>query len=234
MNEKPQSLSGISPETDPCTDNLLPTLGDSVRQLAYPREWRIEPPTAVSALVEAGEMVGAEAQAEPSEASAKSVMADSMVAELATCLWYLKTKHFKREWKSDDTSDDDPRVRRALGRVNRGIDALAKYGVEIDDPTNRRYPQGGENMMKPIEFQPTDGLTFEKVTETVRPIVYRDDRLLQRGEVFVAVPRQKPAVDAEPDAVPSNHREAQTNGDKSPRRPGDKHKARHSNSKRQK
>jgi len=116
-----------------------------------------------------------------------------MVAEFATCIWYLKTKHFRREWKSDDNADDDPRVRRALGRINRGIDVLAGCGVEVDDPTNRRYPQGGENMMKPIELQPTAGLTFEKVTETVLPMVYRDDKLVQRGEVFVAVPRETPA-----------------------------------------
>jgi len=35
-------------------------------------------------------------------------------------------------------------------------------------------------------------LTFEKVTETVLPIVYRNDRLIQRAEVFVAVPKQEP------------------------------------------
>ncbi len=111
-----------------------------------------------------------------------------LVAELATCLWYVKTKHFKRAWGDDETADDEPRVRRTLGRLNRAIDALRDAGVEISDPTNERYPPGSENTMRPIQFQPTEGLTYDLVTETVVPIIYVQDHLVQPGEVYVAVP----------------------------------------------
>jgi hypothetical protein len=117
------------------------------------------------------------------------------VAELASCLWYLKTKHFKVKWDDTESSDDDPRVRRALGRLNKAIERLRQDGIEVQDPTNTRYPQGGEGMMRPIQFLPTDGLTVEVVSETVAPIIYRDDRLIQRGEVFVAVPKREEAAD---------------------------------------
>jgi hypothetical protein len=117
-------------------------------------------------------------------------------------LWYLKTKHLRQAWDDDGTgdnaNDDDPRVRRAIGRLNRGIDALKGSGIEIEEPTNKRYPPGGEGMMRPLQFQPTAGLTFETVTETVAPIVYRNGQLIQRGEVFVAVPGDDVTAGAEP------------------------------------
>ncbi len=116
-----------------------------------------------------------------------------LIAEVATCLWYLKTKHFKRDWDDAETGDDDPRVRRALGRINRSIDALRKSRIEVHDPTGRRYPRGGEAMMRPVQFLPTAGVDCETVTETVLPVIFSGNRLLQRGEVFVAVPKDEPA-----------------------------------------
>lgn len=113
---------------------------------------------------------------------------DRLIADLATCLWYLKTKHFRLAWDDETSAADEPRERRALGRLNKGIDALRAGGVEVVDPTNRRYPQGGDALMRPLQFLPTAGLTYDRVTETVTPVVFRHDRLVQRGEVFVAVP----------------------------------------------
>ena len=178
---------------------------DSIRQWFFPAEFRIAPPSAsLNIAPPAGDepaSPGVEAE-QQSEASPDSRASNQFVAELATCLWYLKTKHFKRTWDAEGTddngSDDGPRVRRAIGRLNRGIDTLKESGIEIEDPTNRRYPQGGEGMMRPLQFQPTAGLTFEKVTETVAPIVYRDGQLIQRGEVFVAVPQEDATTGAPP------------------------------------
>ena len=169
---------------------------DDLRQLQFPTEFRI---TAPGLPLDPEQMLQATVvtasapptQEQPAEtAPAEEGAADRVLAELATCLWYLKTKHFKRNWEEADTGDDDPRVRRTLGRLSKGIDALKREGVEVDDPTNKRYPQGGEGMMRPIEFEPTAGLTFDLVTDTVTPIVYRGDRLIQQGEVFVAVPQE--------------------------------------------
>ena len=48
--------------------------------------------------------------------------------------------------------------------------------------------------MRPIQFDPTPGLTYQKVTETVAPIIYHQGRIIQRGEVFVAVPQEPSSV----------------------------------------
>jgi hypothetical protein len=169
---------------------------DSIRQWFFPAEFRIAPPSLSSNIATVtGDRTGLHT-VEPEQPLATSVdpqASNRFVAEVATCLWYLKTKHFKQCWADDgsegNSTDDDPRVRRAIGRLNRGIDALRESGIEIEDPTNKRYPPGSEGMMRPLQFQPTAGITFETVTETVAPIVYRNGQLIQRGEVFVAVPR---------------------------------------------
>jgi hypothetical protein len=111
-----------------------------------------------------------------------------VLGEVATLIWHLKTRHFGRQWSDSDPDADDPRDRRALARLQRAVDALAKGGIMIEDPTGWRYPDGGEGWMKPVQITPTPGVEASVVTDTVRPIVYRDDRLIQRGEVFVASP----------------------------------------------
>ncbi|MEZ4601228.1 MAG: hypothetical protein R2940_15670 [Syntrophotaleaceae bacterium] len=172
----------------PDSDFLKSTFSEDLRQALHFSEFRIELPVIIP---EQCGPVAKTVQDPVSPSSAQGspeILPDRLVAEIGTCLWYLKTRFFKQKWDSDDTSDDDPRVRRALGRLMKGIDALRHGNVEIQDPTGKRYPQGGEHMMKPIQLQPTPGLTFERVSETVLPIIYRDNRLIQRGEVFVSTP----------------------------------------------
>ncbi|MCC5829131.1 MAG: hypothetical protein JJU36_06750 [Phycisphaeraceae bacterium] len=186
MNDKTQGEDGMP--------NIHGSILDGIRQVWFPAEFRIAAPGLPLDMLE---IVDAEAQAAPYAQATDggagindSIVSNKLAAEFATCLWYLKTKHFKREWDDDETGDDDPRVRRALGRLNKSIEALGESGIEVHDPTNKRYPAGGEGMMRPIQLVPTAGITFEVVTETVAPIIYRDDRLIQRGEVFVAVPKE--------------------------------------------
>jgi hypothetical protein len=178
---------------------------DAIRQWWFPAEFRIAAPALpVEAVEEVEQVVEAPSPAAPSAPVAESPAPaakpsapdgaptpDELVAGFANCLWYLKTKHFKRAWEDPETGDDDPRVRRALGRLNKSAELLEQGGVEVHDPTNQRYPAGGEGMMRPIQFLPTAGLTFEMVSETVLPIIYRHDRLIQRGEVFVSVPKEE-------------------------------------------
>ncbi len=161
---------------------------DSLRQvLLYPAEFRIAPLRGgtvppVIPLVEPP--LGTEAP------GAKTDRDDRILSEVATCLWYLKTKHFRQSWDTEDRVEDDPKARRALGRLNNCLAALKAGNIEIQDPTNKRYPPGSGHLMKPVQLQPTPGITVEKVVETVKPIVFRDGRLIQQGEVFVAVPEE--------------------------------------------
>ena len=175
----------------------LSSLRDDINQLCYPPELRIgRPLRPISA--RPLELLPAKIPPNVPE-PVQQESPPSALAEVATCLWYIKTKHFKREWQNDDTADDDPRTRRTLGRLNKGADALKKCGLEVTDPTGKRYPTGGEAMMKPLDFVPTQGLTYEKVTEAVLPLVYLHGRLIQRAEVFVAVP---PAAEEKRDTAP--------------------------------
>ena len=199
-----------------------PGIADSIRQLMYPSEYRIAPPAEVDFPITVNKVVGETSSTADSRKYDESL--DTMktaltatVIELSNCLWYLKTKFYKREWTDHTNDDDDPRVRRALGRINKSIDTLSANRIEVQDPTNRRYPEGGEGMMRPIQFQPTAGLTYEKVSETVTPIIYYSDRLIQRGEVFVAVPQNAPEASPSGDGS----QDAEAHGD--PGNIGDTH-----------
>jgi hypothetical protein len=172
-------------------ESIQPRASDGLRQLAQPPEFRIrisQTPLGISY----------DSHAKPetpnvpvqTDIPATGIPAQT-IAEIATLLWYLKTKYFKRDWNSGDANVEDPRDRRALLRLERGIDALKQYGIEIEDPTNKRYPQGGSDMMVPLQFVPTEGVGFERVTETASPIVFHRNTLIKRGEVFVAVPMEQ-------------------------------------------
>ncbi len=168
---------------------------DSMRQLGFPAEFRISMPEdrwdafeMVDTVEEQRPVVQPAEPPRPSAPDDRQAL-QPLVTELVTCLWYLKTQYLKRGWDDHEIGDDDPRVRRALGRVRKAIDTLTAHGIEVYDPTHSRYPSGGEGLMRPIEFRPTAGVAFEIVTETVVPIIYRDEQLIQRGEVFVAVPQ---------------------------------------------
>ena len=123
----------------------------------------------------------------PSAAPEYSFSVD-VVTELVNCLWYLKTKYFKRQWLDEDSVDPDPRARQALRRLEGAIKALEAAGIRLVDPTGTRYPPGAEAMMTALQFEPTPGIATDLVAETVRPMVFGGSRLIQRGEVIVSVP----------------------------------------------
>lgn len=166
---------------------------DQLRQLRFPRAFRIEPPSESVQTENVSVSKPPERVPDALTPAPQSELADALVAEVATCLWYLKSKFFRQPWEEVNVTGDDPRHRRAVGRLNKCIALLKDGGIEVHDPTNERYPEGGEGTMRPIQFAPTDGLQFPQVSETMSPVVYRNQHLLQRGEVYVAVPR---AVDA--------------------------------------
>jgi hypothetical protein len=127
----------------------------------------------------------------PPEARAEHKTSSSLpielAAEVANCLWYVKTKHFQCSWNDQELQGDDARMRRTLVRINTCTQALAEAGLELVDPIGKPFPKGAEGLMK-ARFTPTAGIVDEFVSETMRPIVYFRRQIVQRGEVFVAVP----------------------------------------------
>ena len=185
---------------------------DDIRQQLFPAEFRIAAPYPKNTMTETPMTEAAEDEPEinvPAEEPDVEVMQTAsaslsdvsnhtkQIAETATCLWYLKTNFFKTAWREFDFDKEDPRVRRALNRIQKTVDKLSEGGIEIHDPVNKRYPPGSEGMMRPVQLLPTDGIEFETVVETLSPVIFYNERLLQRGEVFVAIPRIDRDSDAE-------------------------------------
>jgi hypothetical protein len=164
---------------------------DELLQLNQPHEFRIKLPSVDSRQLNKSGKSTVTVQKQPTAKKPKGgdLLLLRTIAETATCLWYLKTKFFKREWHNDDNSHEEPSARRALGRINRGIDALKAANIDVQDPVDKRYPPGSESLMKPSDFLPKEGLTYAKVESTVVPIIFFGDQLIQQGEVFVAVPK---------------------------------------------
>lgn len=180
---------GSGPRRAIAPDSFLGLMED-VRQASVEPAHRISPPVR---RFRPTKIVTETAVAVPKPKKAERVESDMIaalpaLAELANCLWYIKTRHFKREWQDESATDDDPRTRRTLGRLNKGADALKKLGLEVEDPTGKRYPTGGEAMMRPIDIVPTQGLTYDMVTEVTTPLIYWKGAVVQRAEVFVATP----------------------------------------------
>lgn len=186
---------------------------DSLRQMTFPRAFRIgavspRPHGVTQArMAQTADAVSApepdadsrsDAVTETSAAlpsQPDDAVLDKVFADLANALWYLKSKFIRHPWDEAPGSASEPRARRALRQIDRAALSLTKVGVSVDDPINRRYPHGSEAMMQPLDYQPRPDLKEDTVIETAAPMVFRDERLVRRGEVFVGVP-QATASDA--------------------------------------
>ncbi len=115
----------------------------------------------------------------------------ALVAELATCLWYVKTRGLGRRWNDRNTDASGDGQRRTLDRIRRAAAALAAVGIEVIDPVNARYTHDGGRIMRPIHLVPIQGLRHEVVVETLCPIVAARGRIAQRAIVRVGFPVRK-------------------------------------------
>lgn len=103
------------------------------------------------------------------------------LVSIATNAWRAKTKMV------DAASGE---VREDMKRVDRHIEAicrnLAEVGIVIRDHTNEAYDEG--QPMKVVASKPTPGLEKKRVSETLLPSIFWNNRLVQNGEIEIATP----------------------------------------------
>jgi hypothetical protein len=165
-----------------------------LRQLLYPREFRIGKPLWPPDLVEMLDKLGSLRLTDDNVISTTSIdpTADKdrvrLLVDVGTGLWRLGQKMV-------EPGTDRPleTMRKAFRHWQSTWDALAEAGVEIQDHTGKPFDSGQE--LIPVLFQPTPGLERERILETVKPSIYYKGKRIQVGEVIVGKPGQ-PAASA--------------------------------------
>lgn len=164
----------------------------SLRQMCFPREFRIAPPCwpedmpvrferLAAALLSERPTVDPPAVGSPPNPDLKAQ--ERLLADVCTGLWRLRGRMLKPD--SDEPLDE---MRRAYRHLQSVWDALRQAGIEIRDHTGELVPEGGIYALKTIAFEPRPGFTRETVIETIRPSVYYRSETIQMGEVIIGTP----------------------------------------------
>ncbi|RBQ16284.1 hypothetical protein DP939_30415 [Spongiactinospora rosea] len=159
---------------------LLSSVRAQIRQLRYPREFRIRAeawPGDVLAAFErtlAGESP-AGASPEPADAPEDTFPGPSL-ADVVTSIWRLERR--LRRLPGD--------TRTVTRHLEAAWDTLTQAGVKIQDHLDDPFDPGLS--IKVLSYQPAPDLDRERVVETIRPSVYLNDQVIQRGEVIVGTP----------------------------------------------
>lgn len=162
-----------------------------LRQWRYPRALRIAPrevPAGLDALVD---QVNAALRTGLAPDSPAPALDDGAIAAVATGLWRTR-----RRMVDPATGEANRAVRRPFRHLQSTWAALAEAGVVIEDHDGSRFNPGlALEVLGP--FQPTAGLRWDQVIETVRPSVYVDGRTVQIGQVIVGTPEDVGAPEDE-------------------------------------
>ena len=177
----------------------------NLRQLTYPGEFRIAAPNWPPDLLAVLERL-VESLSMPKETAQEGVQV-RLLADVGTGLWRLRQKMVK-------SGTDRPleEMRRAYRHLESVWDALVKAGVEIRDHTGEPVPEGGIYALRVIAFQPTPGISREKVIETIRPTIYYEDQMIQMGQVIVGTPEIPSDQTPEPNPQGTENTEPEQRG----------------------
>lgn len=104
-----------------------------------------------------------------------------LVADIATGVWRIKKKF--SAVKIDDLPDE---IKKAYRHVESTWDAIYSAKVEVRDYENEKYIPSRD--VKSIAFQPSSSVHIETITETIKPSIFYNNKLIQMGEVIVATP----------------------------------------------
>ncbi|MFD6138891.1 hypothetical protein [Promicromonospora sp. NPDC060271] len=112
---------------------------------------------------------------------------DDVLAGLVTELWRARNK------VDGPAAEQDPP--RAVRWANRYLaaadDRLVRAGIEVEGHDGLRFDVGMD--LRVLAYQDDPDVTEETVVETIRPSVRRAGRVIQEGEVIVAVPERSGA-----------------------------------------
>jgi hypothetical protein len=126
--------------------------------------------------------------------TAKPMRKEKASAEPAVPMEYLKalvsiaTNAWRAKTKMVDSTTGE--VREEMKRIDRHIEAiyrsLAEVGIVIRDHTGDLYDEG--QPMKVVASKPTPGIHKKRVSETLLPSIFWNNRLVQNGEIEIATP----------------------------------------------
>jgi len=155
-----------------------------VRQLLQPKEFRIEetgmPQESLAALV-VHEYRSRKTSLTPESVPLKDLIV--LFSSSGTNLWRLRKKMV-----DSGTGQPLEAMRRIYRHVESMWDAFGESGIKIQDHDGEAVPEGGIYALNVIAFQPTAGLQRQQVIETIKPTIYYNERMIQRGEVIVGTP----------------------------------------------
>jgi hypothetical protein len=161
----------------------MPVL-EKVRQLRYPREFRIAAAPWPSDLEQMlARLVTPPGGAQTELKSGLGEQELRLLADVGTGLWRLKQKMVK-----PGTEQPLDEMRRPYRHLESVWDALKQAGVVIQDHTDTRFDEGMS--LTVIAYQPTPGLSQQRVLETIKPSIYLKTQRIQKGEVIVGDPER--------------------------------------------
>jgi hypothetical protein len=169
--------------------SMMETLRENLRQfIYYDKEFRIAAPKWTD-FSEALEDMISLLKCAPPETEADSGKEEGLLnlaVEMGTTVWRLQRR------LTTEGGDVTAEIRRVSRDLESAWDALKQGGIEIKDHTGERYD--GHMVLRVITFQPVAGLSQDQVIETIKPTIYRKDKLIQMGEVIVGVPEADTAL----------------------------------------
>ena len=112
------------------------------------------------------------------------------LVSVATNAWRAKNKMV-----DGDTGEAREEMRRVFRHIEGIFTAFEELGLRTIDPTGKAYDSG--MALKVISFEETPGLSREEITETIKPSITWEGRLLQTGEVIVGTPIDEHTTDGE-------------------------------------
>ena len=157
---------------------------EKLRQLAYPREFRIAPPVWSSEMLLIFEKLLENIST--IDRSANDEIQTRFLADISNDLWRLKHKMLQPG--SDQPLEE---LRRAYRHLESAWNALTRLGVKILDHTGEPFDSGYS--ISVLAFQPMTDIEREIVIETIKPTIYFDEQRIQMGQVIVGTPDKSDA-----------------------------------------